>query len=136
MPHLDDPIEVTPGSLKDLGDFVKRVAPTHRYAVITDSHVGPLYGRAAHEALGIDPNDVLAIPAGENSKTRGSWGWITDQLIERGFGRDSAIVALGGGVQNLPQGMGYAWSGISLDSSRPLTCAGSRSFRFRRPCWR
>lgn len=98
MPHLDYPVEVKPGSLKDLGDFVKKVAPTHRYAIITDSHVGPLYGSAAYKSLGIHPNDVLAIPAGENSKTRGSWGWITDQLVDRGFGRDSAIVALGGGV--------------------------------------
>jgi 3-dehydroquinate synthase len=98
LSKLNYPIEVKPGSLKDLGSFVERVAPAHRYAVITDSNVGPLYGRSAREALGIDPNDVLAIPAGENSKTRGSWGWITDQLIERGFGRDSAIVALGGGV--------------------------------------
>ena len=99
MPEkLKYPIEVKAGSLKDLGDFVKRVAPAHRYAVITDSHVGPLYGSTAAESLGIDSADVLVIPAGENSKSRGSWGWITDQLIERGFGRDSAIVALGGGV--------------------------------------
>ena len=41
---------------------------------------------------------MLVIPAGENEQDEGSWGWITDQLIERGFGRDSAIVALGGGV--------------------------------------
>ena len=98
MPQLKYPIEVKAGSLQGIGDFAKRVAPAHRYAVITDSHVGPLYGSAAKESLGIDPNDVLVIPAGENSKTRGSWGWVTDQLIERGFGRDSAIVALGGGV--------------------------------------
>ncbi|HXV18100.1 MAG TPA: 3-dehydroquinate synthase [Gemmatimonadaceae bacterium] len=98
MPHLPYPIEVKPGSLADLGDFARRVAPAHRYAIITDSHVGPLYGRTATESLGIDANDCLVIPAGEHSKTRGSWGWITDQLIDRGFGRDSAIVALGGGV--------------------------------------
>ena len=98
MPQLKYPIDVKAGSLKDLGDFAKRVAPAHRYAVITDSHVGPLYGSTAAESLGIDSADVLVIPAGENSKSRGSWGWITDQLIERGFGRDSAIVALGGGV--------------------------------------
>jgi len=95
---LKYPIEVKSGSLKDLGEFVTRIAPAHRYAIITDSHVGPLYGSAAQESLGIDQNDVLVIPAGENSKTRGSWGWITDQLIEKGFGRDSAMVALGGGV--------------------------------------
>ena len=98
MPQLKYPIDVKAGSLKDLGDFARKVAPAHRYAVITDSHVGPLYGSTAAESLGIDSADVLVIPAGENSKSRGSWGWITDQLIERGFGRDSAIVALGGGV--------------------------------------
>jgi len=95
---LSYPIEVKAGSLKNLGEFVRRVAPAHRYVIITDSHVGPLYGSVAQESLGVDPNDVLVIPAGENSKTRGSWGWITDQLIEKGFGRDSAMVALGGGV--------------------------------------
>ena len=95
---LPYPIEVKPGSLADLGDFAPRVAPAHRYAIITDSNVGPLYGKAATDALEIDSNDCLVIPAGEHSKSRGSWGWITDQLIEKGFGRDSAIVALGGGV--------------------------------------
>lgn len=91
-------IKVEPGSLRNLGSFVRDAAPAHRYVIITDSHVGPLYGAAAHEAMGIDAEDVLAIPAGESSKSRGSWGWITDQLIDRGFGRDSAVVALGGGV--------------------------------------
>lgn len=98
MPELGYPIEVKAGSLDNLGEFARRVAPTHRYAIITDTNVGPLYGSAATESLGIDTNECLVIPAGENSKTRGTWGWITDQLIERGFGRDSAIIALGGGV--------------------------------------
>ena len=98
MVGLPYPIEVKAGSLKELGDFVRRVAPVHRYVVITDSNVGPLYGSVASESLGVDVNDCLVIPAGENSKSRGSWGWITDQLVERGFGRDSAIIALGGGV--------------------------------------
>ena len=98
MVALKYPIEVKAGSITELGEFVKRIAPAHRYAVITDSNVGPLYGSAASESLGVEANDCLVIPAGENSKTRGSWGWITDQLVERGFGRDSAIVSLGGGV--------------------------------------
>lgn len=99
-PDLDLPYEirVEHGALANAGSFVREAAPAHRYAIITDSHVGPLYGSIAAEAIGVDPSDVLAIPAGEASKTRGSWGWLTDQLIERGFGRDSAVVALGGGV--------------------------------------
>ena len=70
----------------------------HRYAIITDTHVAPLYGSAAAQALGIDSGDVLVFPAGESSKTRGTWGWVSDELITRGFGRDSALVSLGGGV--------------------------------------
>jgi 3-dehydroquinate synthase len=100
QPELDLPyeIKVAHGALAEAGAFVRESAPAHRYAIITDSNVGPLYGSVAAESIGVDPRDVLAIPAGENSKTRGSWGWLTDQLIDRGFGRDSAIVALGGGV--------------------------------------
>jgi 3-dehydroquinate synthase len=100
QPDLNLPYEirVEHGALANAGTFVHEAAPAHRYAIITDSNVGPLYGSIAAEAIGVDPRDVLAIPAGESSKTRGSWGWLTDQLIGRGFGRDSAIVALGGGV--------------------------------------
>lgn len=100
QPDLNLPyeIKVEHGALKNAGAWVREAAPAHRYAIITDSNVGPLYGSTAAEAIGVDPRDVLAIPPGESSKTRGSWGWLTDQLIGRGFGRDSAIVALGGGV--------------------------------------
>lgn len=95
---LPYPIKVEPGSLAGLGGFAREFAPAHKYAIITDTNVGPLYGRAAAESLGIDQSDVLVIPAGESSKTRGTWGWATDELITRGFGRDSALIALGGGV--------------------------------------
>ncbi|MDO8501284.1 MAG: 3-dehydroquinate synthase [Gemmatimonadaceae bacterium] len=96
--NLPYEIRIEAGSLRDVGAFARAAAPAHRYAIITDSHVGPLYGSAAAESLGVEAADVVVIPAGESSKTRGSWGWITDQLIERGFGRDSAVIALGGGV--------------------------------------
>ncbi|HEX2721620.1 MAG TPA: 3-dehydroquinate synthase, partial [Gemmatimonadaceae bacterium] len=92
------PIKVEPGSLTAAGDFVRDLAPAHRYAIITDSHVGPLYADRLATAVGVGAGEILAVPAGEGSKTRGSWGWLTDHLIERGFGRDSAIIALGGGV--------------------------------------
>jgi 3-dehydroquinate synthase len=41
---------------------------------------------------------VLTIAPGESNKTRDTWGSLTDQLLVRGFGRDSAVIALGGGV--------------------------------------
>ena len=42
--------------------------------------------------------EVFSIPAGESNKTRDSWGRLTDELLAKGFGRDSTIIALGGGV--------------------------------------
>jgi 3-dehydroquinate synthase len=42
--------------------------------------------------------DVLTIPPGESNKTRETWARLTDQLLAKGYGRDSAVIALGGGV--------------------------------------
>jgi 3-dehydroquinate synthase len=42
--------------------------------------------------------DLFTIPAGETNKTRESWGRLTDDLVAAGFGRDSTVVALGGGM--------------------------------------
>jgi len=96
--NLPYPVVVEPGALAGAGDFVRRVAPAFRYVIITDSHVGPLYGVAVADSVGVGHDEILAVPAGEASKTRGSWGWLTDQLLARNFGRDSAVIALGGGV--------------------------------------
>ena len=44
------------------------------------------------------PYQSLSFPAGERSKTRETWLRLTDALLDRGFGRDSGLIALGGGV--------------------------------------
>ena len=41
---------------------------------------------------------VLTFPPGESSKSRDEWARLTDALLAAGYGRDSAIVSLGGGV--------------------------------------
>jgi 3-dehydroquinate synthase len=41
---------------------------------------------------------IFTIDAGESNKTRQAWAGLTDQLLTNGYGRDSTIVALGGGV--------------------------------------
>jgi 3-dehydroquinate synthase len=91
-------IRVDPGLLPRAGALIREVAPAYRYAVITDSNVQPLYGNSLKAQF--DPNtiDVLTIPAGETSKTREMWSTLTDRMLISGFGRDSAIIALGGGV--------------------------------------
>ncbi|MBB65402.1 MAG: 3-dehydroquinate synthase [Waddliaceae bacterium] len=66
-----------------------------RAVIITDSNVEKLYGKAIKKALDAP---IIAFPAGEQSKTRVTKEMIEDQMLESGMGRDSCIVALGGGV--------------------------------------
>ncbi len=93
----DYEISVAPNLLARAGSIVTDVAPAHRYAVISDSNVAPIYAKRLTDQLG-DTATLLTIPAGEAHKTRHTWGLLTDQLLDAKFGRDSTIVALGGGV--------------------------------------
>lgn len=100
-PQVDDyDVVIDPGGLDRLGDHVGRHAPAHAYAIISDSNVAPLYAERASDALAQSGARVLALdfPAGERSKNSKNWESLTDVLIETGFGRDSCVIALGGGV--------------------------------------
>jgi 3-dehydroquinate synthase len=92
-------VSVAPGLLDRVGEIIRERAPAHRYAVITDDQVGPRYAARVTASFGRDlvPR-VITIAAGEAHKTRATWAEVTDALLSDGFGRDSAIVALGGGV--------------------------------------
>ena len=96
------PIVVESGSLGRLASLVDAHAPAHRYAIITDENVGPHYLERVHAVLShssaLDRVEDIVIPPGERYKTREQWAAITDTLLARGAGRDTAIVALGGGV--------------------------------------
>ena len=96
LPAYD--IHVEPGSLGAVGDIARRVAPAHRYVIITDTHVEPLYAARAAASFGGDRVDVLRVPAGESHKTRESWARLTDEMLAAGLARDTTVVALGGGV--------------------------------------
>ncbi|MFL5467360.1 MAG: iron-containing alcohol dehydrogenase, partial [Gemmatimonadaceae bacterium] len=78
--------------------MIRQVVPTHRYAVITDSNVGPRYGEVIANQFEPGSLEQLIVPAGESNKTRDSWARLTDQLLVKGDGRDSVVIALGGGV--------------------------------------
>lgn len=71
-----------------------------RIAVVTDSNVLPLYAQGLHDALadaGFDAK-LFTIPAGEKSKTRQMKEFVEDSMLEAGFRRDCAVLAVGGGV--------------------------------------
>ncbi|MGH7605226.1 MAG: 3-dehydroquinate synthase [Gemmatimonadaceae bacterium] len=91
-------MRVAPGLLSEIGAQIRALAPAHRYAIITDSNVGPLYATRVGDQLGPAKAEVLIVPAGESNKTRETWARLTDQLLAKGYGRDAAIIALGGGV--------------------------------------
>ena len=94
----DDEVVIERGALATLGERVRAAAPAHRYVIITDETVGALHGARAAASFGAARPDVLAIPPGEGSKTRERWAQVTDELLSRGHGRDTTVVALGGGV--------------------------------------
>jgi 3-dehydroquinate synthase len=91
-------VTVAPGLLDRVGTFVWERAPAHRVAVITDDEVGPRYAQRVVASLGPVNAQVIAVPAGEAQKTRETWAHVTDVMLASGFGRDTTIVALGGGV--------------------------------------
>lgn len=83
-----------------LGSLIGEEVPAHRYALIADSRVAELYGGAALAALAEADlrAELFSFPAGEWNKARSTWAALTDRMIAAGFGRDAAVIALGGGV--------------------------------------
>jgi 3-dehydroquinate synthase len=84
--------------LSQVGALAREFAPAHRYALITDSNIQPLYAGNVESQLEPETVEVLTVSAGEASKTRDMWSRLTDQMLGKGYGRDSAVIALGGGV--------------------------------------
>jgi 3-dehydroquinate synthase len=95
---LPYPIHVGHGALTLLSDLVPELAHAHRIAVISDDTVAPLYAGRIAAALGEDRSALITVAPGEAQKTRETWMRITDALLQARFGRDSLVIALGGGV--------------------------------------
>ena len=93
-------IHIGRGLLAELSELVGHACPAARYAVITDSHVGKVYGVQVVARLrdGRRPAELFEFPAGEWNKTRETWAALSDRMLARQFGRDCAVIALGGGV--------------------------------------
>ncbi len=91
-------VAITSGSLGFVGHAAREVAPAHRYIVISDTTVARQYANTVLAGFGDDRVEVLTIPPGEKFKTRDSWTTITDWMLQAGCGRDTTIIALGGGV--------------------------------------
>ena len=95
---LDCEILAEPGLLGTVGAIAARVAPAHRYVIVADDTVDAHYGARVRASFAGAAPVVLRVPPGESHKTRETWARLTDEMLAAGCGRDTTVVALGGGV--------------------------------------
>lgn len=89
------PYHLAEGALGEIGPLAAPVLGSGRAFVITDSNVGPLYGKRVAEQLGAP---LLELPAGEEYKRWESAERAARWLIGMGVERGDVVVAVGGGV--------------------------------------
>lgn len=89
------PIHIGAGLLRDSALYAPHIR-TQRTLVISNDTVAPLYLDAVLAA--IPQAESLLLPDGEAYKTPDTLARIYDRLLEGDFGRDTVLLALGGGV--------------------------------------
>lgn len=95
---LKYPVYCRTNAFDDFDQIVAHAASAHRYAVISDDTVAELYAERVVSRLPFGTARLFTIPPGENQKTRERWAELTDALFAWGAGRDTTVIALGGGV--------------------------------------
>jgi 3-dehydroquinate synthase len=79
-------------------EWICRFYPGGSVHVVTDRNVASIYGDDIRRWLSGIPHDVLALPPGEEHKNFETVGRIYGFLARGNAGRDSLVVAFGGGV--------------------------------------
>lgn len=93
-------ITIEKGSLESLSAHLKTVYSGEKVAVVSDSHVAPLYGERVISLLkagGFDAK-LFVIEAGEQSKRMNTVLTLCSEMLGFGLNRGHFILALGGGV--------------------------------------
>lgn len=109
MPNLLLRIESPPKTIpitigqflrEKLVEFLITEFPSHSIFLLTDSHVAKYHREQAVRHLQRHSRfvDTLVFPAGEQSKSREQKAELEDLLLQKKAGRDSLLVAMGGGV--------------------------------------
>ena len=100
QPPIRSRVRLARGSLDAVGDFTARCTHATQAVLVTDSHVGPLYGARAERSLkraGLRVTRVQ-IPAGERAKSELHLSGLWRAFAAAGLTRSGVVVALGGGV--------------------------------------
>ncbi|MBS4028557.1 MAG: 3-dehydroquinate synthase [Ignavibacteriales bacterium] len=93
-------IDIGKGNSPKLPSLLKKLVPAFRYIIITDSNVAKLYGKTflfhfEKEKLNAS---LVSFRAGEENKTRETKAELENKILQHSAGKDSVIIALGGGV--------------------------------------
>lgn len=93
-------IRVNSGLLEKIPGLIKNLGLKGQFVIITDSNVKPLYADKLYESMTQAGFQGLLIhfEAGEIHKTRRTKEMLEDEMLSQRIGRDSFILALGGGV--------------------------------------
>ncbi len=93
-------IEIADNLFEKMAADLKRWDLAHNYAVVSDSNVSKLYSHRISRALKSNglKFKLIIFPPGEKSKNSKIKELIESKMFEFKMGRDSAIIALGGGV--------------------------------------
>ena len=88
------------GIIRQAGHYIASVKKSATVAVISDSHVFPIYGNTLMDSLKASGFTAVSFvfPAGEASKNPDTYLHILNFLAENQLTRTDLIVALGGGV--------------------------------------
>jgi 3-dehydroquinate synthase len=97
LPGRAYPICIGEGLLADAAAWAPRLA-AQDVLLVSNTTVAPLYADAVKAALAGRRVVDVRIPDGEQHKTLGNVERVLDVLVANRFGRDSIVVALGGGV--------------------------------------
>ena len=101
LPGREYDILIRPGLLPQAGGYICSVVPQARkVALVTDSHVAPLYGETVAHSLARAGFQVetFVVPAGEQSKCSKQLARLWSSFAQFGLTRTDCVVALGGGV--------------------------------------
>ncbi|HEY0768456.1 MAG TPA: 3-dehydroquinate synthase [Steroidobacteraceae bacterium] len=79
-------------------DVFRQQLPAHDVLIVSNTTVAPLYLPALTASLGGRRIVEVILPDGEAHKTLANAARVLDVLIANRFGRDCALIALGGGV--------------------------------------
>ena len=91
------PISIGSGLLAQRDLFTQAIRG-RRVMIVTNETVAPLYLERLQQTLDGYQLDACILPDGEAYKTLDSFGRIMTALLEGGHGRDTTVIALGGGV--------------------------------------